>query len=185
MTITNLIYSLLGISITDTHFHPERSLPLTQWRQQLNQYEPNSKQSERVLQLLDGTIPDPSNELEELSAYALYKIRTASLIPREMFLYHFRLYNLLHAADAHFFTGSIFHDFISPKWAHIAQNEPYNISHPKLYIDPILEACRDNTSRGLRKASKILMAVAPAIGVTLARESVAMLLSDINNNTAP
>lgn len=175
------IYIIISLAIVSTAYHPDLGLPVEVWKNDLHEIGALDEKLERIFDIIIGKITETDTSLEETSAQAIYKIRSKSLLNRELFILHFKLYNLLKASGGDFLAGQALVVMMSKTWENIAKTQAYSLSSPRISVPQILEACIETNTKPISKIAQILKSVAYAIPITLSEETNNILNKDIEN----
>lgn len=157
-----LLAFLIAVAIVSSSLLPGSSLPLVQWRSDLEHGGALTAQVDLVLRLLEGGGSAPESELLPQAAAALSIVSRNESTPRERFNAHFRLLNAVAEGGHVEIAGEAIANLIASSWKDMVERQRFALISPNLHCANILAACQQTSKRGLTKGAAILLAVAPA-----------------------
>jgi tetratricopeptide (TPR) repeat protein len=164
-----LLFHVFSVGILATARKALTPLPIEQWRGDLEIFGIRGEEVERFLNILDGKEAVRDEEFLEQAAFALYKIREATISPIDLFVYHFRLLNALVTGDWGYFVGNAFADLVSRQWLEVTENQKFALRSPAFYVPVLVTKCNKTDISGYAKAGSILETAADATGTQLAQ----------------
>lgn len=171
----NLLNRLLSVAITSTCIDMSSSLPIDDWRRDLDAYKINGQEVNMFIDILSGKSTPKSDELLQVVAGWLHRLQYENLSPNDLFVASFRMLNFLAGQEWGKYSGDSFANQLSRHWQHVAQTQRFALISPNLYAPIMLERCNDKDLHGYAKAASILEVAATATGVRLAESSIQFL----------
>jgi hypothetical protein len=172
---TGLLFFLIAAGVLGTCLHPNSPLPVEEWLNDAHLHHVVGSEVDRCLALLTGTAKQTDGSLLEEAALALRRIREETLLPNELFIYHFRLLNALCSGEWGEYVGDALAKIIAAQWLNVCENQRFALTSPSLYAVALKETCEDASRGGFTKVASILKTASAATGVSLADSWVEFL----------
>lgn len=171
----NLLNRILSVAITSACIDLSASLPIDDWRQDLDACQIKGHEINIFFDIISGKSTPKTDELLQVVAGWLYRLQYDDLSPKDLFVAHFRMLNFLSGQEWGQYSGDIFANRLSRHWQHVAQTQKFALISPSLYAPILLERCNDKDLSGYSKTASILEVAASATGVSLAKSSTDFL----------
>ena len=151
------------------------SLPIDDWRRDLDAYKIKGQDVNMFLDILSGKSTPKTSELLQVVAGWLHRLQYENLSPNDLFVAYFRMLNFLADQEWGQYSGNSFVNQLSRHWQHVAHTQRFALISPSLFVPILLERCIDKELHGYVKAASILEVAATATGVRLAQSSIQFL----------
>jgi hypothetical protein len=171
----DLLFPLIAVGVWATCLNPERPLPIHEWLNDIHLHNVVGPEVYRFFALLDGTEKQTDGTLLDEAALALRRIRGDAVLPKDLFICHFRLLNALCSGEWGKPVGDALAKIVTAQWVHASENQCFALISPSLYAPVLREKCEDTSRAGFSKVASILKAAAVATGVNLADSGIEFL----------
>lgn len=121
-------------------------------------------------------LKDPSQSIELRLVVALILSASDSLYPEDRFIANVILATTDNAyAMWREETESVIEDLVANRWASVVERQRFALLSPSTVAPQILNNCRDESTQGLRKAARVLLAARKAVRVDLHEQVLTQL----------